>query len=55
MVLPKTGPWKFVILYVINWHILQLRIHHNWHKIRLIVLIAAHLSSFQLQLLTSIY
>ena len=26
MVLAKTGPWKFVIVYVINWYILQLRI-----------------------------
>ena len=26
MVLAKTGPWKFVIVYMINWYILQLRI-----------------------------
>ena len=38
MVLAKTGPWKFVIVYVINWYILQLRITHNWQEIRLIVL-----------------
>ena len=25
MVLAKTGPWKFVIVYIINWSILQLR------------------------------
>ena len=31
---------------IINWYILQLRIHHNWSKIRLIVLVAAHLSSY---------
>ena len=48
MVLAKTGPWKFVIVYMINWYILQLRIPHNWQEIRLIVLIAAHMSSFQL-------
>ena len=48
MVLAKTGPWKFVIVYVINWYILQLGIPHNWQEIRLIVLIAAHLSTFQL-------
>ena len=48
MVLAKTGPWKFVIVYVINWYILQLRISHNWQEIRLIVLIAAHQSTFQL-------
>ena len=43
MVLVKTGPWKFVIVYLINWYILQLRIRCNWQDIRLIVLIAAHL------------
>ena len=48
MVLAKTGPWKFVLVYVINWYILQLRIPQNWQEIRLNVLIAAHLSSFQL-------
>ena len=36
MVLAKTGPWKFVIVYMTNWYILQLRIHHNWQTISLI-------------------
>ena len=37
MMLAQTGPWKFVIVHMINWFILQLRIPHNWHEIRLIV------------------
>ena len=36
---------------MIHWYIFQLSIHHNWQQIRLIVLIAAHLSSFQLNYL----
>ena len=48
MVLAKIGPWNFIIVYVINWYILQLRITHNWKEIRLIVLIDAHMSTFQL-------
>ena len=32
MVWQKQDAWKFVLVYMINWYMLQLRIHHNWEQ-----------------------